>query len=204
MYIQLTTKCNMTCAHCGMSATNKGKHMSRKIWKQAIKIARENCGQISIGGGEPTLHPDFWEIMGSLMGIGEDVSIWLATNGSQTDTSLALAALAKKGVIGCALSQDSYHDKIDPRVIKAFTREDVAYNRNMDDAREIRNVDNKLIKAGRCEDGEEGCICPDVFITPDGQVKGCGCADAPTFGNVFKYTLPEDWDDGECSKNQVK
>lgn len=204
MYLQITERCNMTCAHCAMSATREGRNMPMRTFYAALRVLQP--GVISIGGGEPTLHPRFWEILMESKSYMEfeqgDGSIWLATNGSRTKIALALASLAKSGAIGCALSQDRYHDPIDPRVVKAFTvdREQRADN----DCREIRNVDGKEIYAGRCDFGTtDRCVCPGLVVRPDGKVYSCGCNDAVYFGNVHDTTLniPEDWDRDECWKS---
>lgn len=179
--------------------------MTRRTWKQALRFATEREDYISIGGGEPTLHPDFWEIIGKLIGTVKEGYVWLATNGSMTETSIALAGLAKKGVIGCALSQDCFHDPINPKVVEAFTKDKRKYSQfdnQTPDAREIRDVSAKLIKAGRCMDSEEGCICEDVCIDVSGAIRGCGCADAPVFGDIWAPKIPVDWDCGACSKRQ--
>jgi MoaA/NifB/PqqE/SkfB family radical SAM enzyme len=173
--------------------------MTRRIWKASLQLSTDYDSSIAIGGGEPTLHPHFWEIMGTAMGmITGDGYVWLATNGSQTNTAIALANLAKKGVIGCALSQDEWHDPIDPEVIQAFTSDKRHYDDRTPDAREIRRTQLPF-KAGRCKDGDEGCVCPDLFITPNGTLKGCGCHKAQVFGTVFDPKIPDNFEMGECS-----
>jgi len=168
--------------------------MSIETFRNALKYEE----MITIGGGEPTLHPQFWQIIGEALGHSEDV--WLATNGSQTQTSLTLASLAKRGVLGVALSLDEFHDPIDPKVIEAFRKTGIRDN----DRREIRNTSEHLIKAGRCKDGKEGCICEDIMIKPDGTVKGCGCKDAIVLGDINdeNFEMPTEWEYGNCSKNQ--
>lgn len=90
MYLQITTKCNMTCAHCCYSCTMRGKHMDYSTAIDAIAFARNyNDESISIGGGEPTLHPRFFDILRHCLNDFEHV--WMATNGSQTKTMLRLA-----------------------------------------------------------------------------------------------------------------
>lgn len=201
--MQITTKCNMSCGHCGYNCTSKGKHMSSKVWKAALKWAVEMGDPLSIGGGEPTLSPDFWEILGVAIGTMSEY-VWLATNGSQTDTSIALASLAKKGVIGCALSLDKWHDPISPKVIEAFKKGNsnsgFNYNDNhTPDAREIRTI-TKPFKAGRCKVGEVKCVCNDLLIDPLGDVHGCGCLDAPILGNIIKgFDIPDNYEFGSCS-----
>jgi len=206
MYLKITSRCNMSCAHCGMNCTSIGKDMTPRVYKKAIQFASNFTDSITLGGGEPTLHKNFWEILG--LSIGSAENVWLATNGSITEIALKLANMARKGIISCALSQDDYHDPIDPRVIQAFTKsknQSSYYENNTycsNDCREIRNVTGNEIKAGRCEDGEEGCVCESLTIEPDGRIRACGCPDAPYFGDIFHSTIPEDWDSYTCHKKQ--
>jgi len=180
-----------------MNCTSIGKDMTPRVYKKAIEFASDFADSITLGGGEPTLHKNFWEILG--LSIGSAENVWLATNGSITNTALKLANMAMKGVIGCALSQDIYHDPIDPRVVQAFTKYKNQYE---NDCRDIRNVTGKEIKAGRCEEGEDGCICESLTIEPDGKIRACGCPDAPYFGDIFHSTIPENWDMYACHKKQ--
>jgi len=206
MYLQITNRCNMSCEHCGMNCTKQGEDMTPKTFENAMDYAD---GYLSLGGGEPTIHPLFWRFLGLAIAHAEE-TIWLATNGSVTDTAIALAKMARKGVISCALSQDSYHDPIDERVIKAFTegkKQTHSYSDAKDsyDFREIRNVEDALINAGRCDFGEDGCVCEDIIVKPNGDVVGCGCDCAPCFGNVNSTVcIPNDWDWCGCSRNQVR
>ena len=206
MYFQITNRCNFSCSHCGMNATAKGEDMSIDTFHKALEFNSNIDSSITLGGGEPTIHPLFWQFLGESIAISENV--WLATNGSQTSIAIALAKLAKKGIIGCALSQDYYHEPIDSKVVKAFTK-DSGYiqDRNSDcDFREIRCVNNSLVKSGRCKDGEKGCICEDIFIKPNGDIFSCGCKKAAMLGNVcldFAEIIPEDWQWGECSAKQL-
>ena len=202
MYIRITSRCNMTCAHCCYNCTNNGEDMSLETWGKAMEMSD---GSISLGGGEPTLHPQFWQMLGESIGDQYCEYVWLATNGSQTRTAIALAGMAKAGVIGCALSQDPWHDEIDERVVEAFTRdkrEYSGYDNRTPDAREIRDVSQNVINGGRCDWGSDGCVCPDLIIEPDGTIRGCGCDDAPTFGTVYAPEIPDDWEYGECTHEQ--
>lgn len=177
MYVQITDHCNMSCAHCGFSCGPRKKNfMSIDLFEKTIKML--DCEYITIGGGEPTLHPDFWAIVAISLGACDGV--WLATNGSQTETTLRLASLAKKGILGCALSQDRYHEAINPRVVKAFSNIDRGYSMSGSDLRKIRNVYGHIVKAGRAArtavwTQEVGCICPDIFVDPLGSIFSCGC-----------------------------
>ena len=90
--------------------------MSIRTFKQCLDLGDE---MLAIGGGEPTVHPKFWELLGLALGYCENV--WLATNGKKTDTALRLARLAARGVLGVDLSLDDWHESIDNAVVKAYT-----------------------------------------------------------------------------------
>jgi len=195
MYIQITTKCNMECDHCCFACTAEGKDMSMKTFKRAVEVAEEYGDVIAIGGGEPTVHPKFWEMLGWCLGADVEI-VWLATNGKKRETAIKLARLAKKGIIGCRLSQTQYHEEADADVVKAFDRGPKKYGVTSSDGRElVTGVDNPT-EQGRCEDGNtEICVCPETFVKPDGKVYQCGCTDSPCIGNVFDGF---DYPDGGC------
>ncbi len=211
MYLQLTTKCNMACYHCGFSCSPKrGEHMDLKTYKAALDLAEYSGSFLSIGGGEPTVHPQFWEFLGLALGKRWIESIWLATNGKKTETALALAGLARKGVIGVDLSQDPWHEPIDPKVVTAFsdTRDQDTIGTPKSDRRDIRNVSrNGPINWGRAKRNNLGmrddCICDELFVSPDGRIWACGCK-KEQFGTVFKPEIPDDYyqRDNYCSRAQ--
>ena len=190
MYAQITTRCNMSCSHCGMNCTAQGKDMSFKNFKE---ICYESS-YIVIGGGEPTIHPKFEKFL--LYAIGHCEHVTIITNGSITDTSLALAHLNSDDF--CAqLSQDPYHDPIDDRVIEAFKRVDA-----------IRDTSRNLINAGRCDFGDKNeCICEgDPFVRPNGDIHQCGCEDSPKVGHISKgcpEPLENSYNEWICHK-QIK
>lgn len=183
--------------------------MSIATFKNALQALDDES--VSIGGGEPTIHPQFWEMIGLALGSCE--SVWLATNGKATDTALALANLAKRGVLGCDLSTDAYHEPVEPAVYEVFKRDsrpgEYIGNRQTDDMRGERDVTfqgtKEPIMAGRCDWGNEGdCVCSEFIVEPNGDVRGCGCFDAPCFGNVNNTVeFPDDWEWGECTHDQT-
>lgn len=133
---------------------------------ETFKNALDYDDIVSIGGGEPTLHPDFWQFIG--LSLGKADYVWLATNGSQTDTAMALARLAEREVLGCELSIDYYHAEIDKKVVNRFQR-----------LNKVRNVNNTIVKHGRAIRTETyrtvGCCCEDLFVDPSGYIYSCGC-----------------------------
>ena len=85
MYLQITTKCNMSCDHCCYNCSMRGKHGDYYTIIKSIDFARDKYEDesITIGGGEPTLHPRFFDILKYCL--DNFNYVWMATNGSQTD-----------------------------------------------------------------------------------------------------------------------
>ncbi|RAJ72839.1 hypothetical protein CLV59_11442 [Chitinophaga dinghuensis] len=65
--IELTDRCNLTCPTCyAMSSPHYGRHRTLEEIEQMLDIIVANEGQpdvIQLSGGEPTLHPQFFEIL---------------------------------------------------------------------------------------------------------------------------------------------
>lgn len=188
MYIQITTKCNMHCAHCGYSCDKNGRHMKMATVRKAMKIAEDRGEYIFIGGGEPTLHPRFWDIMAMAMAASEE-RVGIVTNGSITEKAMILAKMDHAGLICAELSQDEFHDSINPRVVQAFKTH--------------RNTSANIVAAGRAIDWgwDDGCICEGPMIDPEGKIWACGCK-TEQFGTVDDPQIPDDYYDREslCSE----
>ncbi len=215
MYLQITTKCNMKCAHCCYSCGKNGKHMPYETAVDAITFCRDHDGMISIGGGEPTLHPRFFDILKFCL---QDFDyVWMATNGSKTKIMWRLAniidgedlpegidpddeiayekacedSIYQENKLTVALSQDYFHSPINQRIIDLWTRR--AGQHRSHSGFEIRNVTSSykgVIKAGRAKrtgnyQDEEGCPCSDIMIKPNGDIKMCGCSNSPKIGDIW-------------------
>lgn len=211
VYFQITNVCNRKCEHCCFSCSDKGSFMSRKTFIAAAEIADEYGQNIDIGGGEPTLHPLFWDFMGIALSHRRNCeSIWLATNGSVKDIALTLADMAKNGTIGVRLSRDQFHRDIDEEVVKAFTRKpdfgsSSSYPNDQREMTATRIPSINIINAGRAKKNKighkDGCPCSECFITPRGRIYACACK-KESWGTVFKPEIPQDavFDD-YCSRN---
>lgn len=213
MYLQITTRCNMFCKHCCFSCTAVGNDMSFSVYKAAIKLAGGFDCSLVIGGGEPTIHPEFWEYLGLALSVPVE-SLWMATNGSVTETALRLSELARKGVLGVALSMDPWHGKIDQRVVKAFNGKRVfGYSgEDQNDCREVRDVSRSVISSGRAVEygvgTRDACPCEGLFVDPYGAIWACGCKQV-SFGTAFNPDIPGEWDgcsrdpDNSCRSNYL-
>ena len=211
VYIQITTRCNMEGEHCCYDCSADGVDMSKETFKAACKLAEEMGEIISVGGGEPTIHPEFWEFIGIALQHTSDTDggIWMATNGKETSTALKLADLARRGVLSVELSQDYYHEDIDPDVITAFTptKRGEYVSRYSEDCRGIRDVTLQGIRdpipVGRAAEWATSvlqCVCDDLFIVPNGIIYACGCQ-KKNYGTVYSPVLPEERPDQWCSED---
>lgn len=200
MYYQITTRCNMSCEHCSFACEAKGEDMTPETMELCLVIVP--CDETPmIGGGEPTLHPLFWNFLFNVLSYCNESPPWLATNGKRTKDALRLCRLAKRGVIGCALSLDKWHDPIDPTVVAAFKKglghaDHSLHTTDFLDGREIRDVgeDHSVLAPFRRPlDGGNEEVCPvqSRFVTPGGDIKFCGCRNAPVIGHVRDGHVPD-------------
>lgn len=205
MYIQITTRCNFRCGHCCFGCRRTGTDMALDTFMAALELD----DYVTLGGGEPTIHPQFEQFLGAaIVHSSDEASPMVITNGSQTDVSLRLASLARRGIISAELSRSRWHleqQSIDDRVVRAFTVQPQSYTYTYDyrsprDARDARGIRVTTIpvKAGRQKTGTDYCACEDTLVDPEGRIWRCGCK-LEQFGTVFATKFPPDYDPG-CSK----
>lgn len=221
MYVQITTRCNMTCAHCCFACTAKGTDMSEDTFKKAIEMAVEHESHITIGGGEPTLHPKFkdflmhavWELA-SVSNSNGNPAVFLVTNVTNEEICVTLAQLAERGVIGCRLSQDQYHDQrlVSERVRRAFKRPQRDYYapKSYRDEYDCRDTNGEIVYVqamGRAKSWgnrsmKDGC-CGGLFITPKGTLYPCECKRG-SLGTVHepKGLVYEHFSGGYCCQSK--
>ncbi|MEO6472836.1 MAG: mycofactocin radical SAM maturase [Aeromicrobium sp.] len=78
---ELTYACNLACAHC---LSSSGKRDPRELSTEQCKavideLQRMQVFYVNIGGGEPTIRPDFWELLD--YAVAHDVGVKFSTNG---------------------------------------------------------------------------------------------------------------------------
>jgi len=89
VYLQITSRCNMSCEHCCFSCGPHGRHMPVELAKEAVRNAFDDDDDVpyglTIGGGEPTLHPQFEEILAEVLLRVPRERIYIVTNGSHKE-----------------------------------------------------------------------------------------------------------------------
>jgi mycofactocin radical SAM maturase len=86
---ELTYGCNLACVHC---LSSSGKRDPRELTTSQLfavvdELAAMQVFYVNIGGGEPTLRPDFWELLDYC--VASKVGVKFSTNGSRITPAIA-------------------------------------------------------------------------------------------------------------------
>lgn len=77
----LTLRCNLGCSYCinerSGKAARKREELSAREWAEGLNRIEFGDNPLTLGGGEPTLHPEFFELLERLR---PDIAIDLLTN----------------------------------------------------------------------------------------------------------------------------
>lgn len=116
MYIQVTTRCNMRCIHCLYACGPRGKDMSFETFKLAVDCAYEHQEDVTIGGGEPTLHPQILDMVAYACTYGyhrmAHESVTLITNGTCDQATWDMLVRAHEdSELDLHVSNSIFHDK---------------------------------------------------------------------------------------------
>jgi radical SAM protein with 4Fe4S-binding SPASM domain len=105
--VQITERCNLSCAHCFVSATKHGDTMSiDQITELVIPRLAACCvSRVTLTGGEPFVHPDLLHIVKAFRAAGMGVGI--CTNATMI-TDHQIAALAEVGGVHLNVSLDGF------------------------------------------------------------------------------------------------
>jgi MoaA/NifB/PqqE/SkfB family radical SAM enzyme len=96
---ELTYACNLACVHC---LSSSGRRDPRELTTAEAKsvideLQRMQVFYVNIGGGEPTVRSDFWELLD--YAVTHDVGVMFSTNGIKLDKARA-AQLAATDYVG--------------------------------------------------------------------------------------------------------
>ena len=102
---ELTYACNLSCAHCLSSSGRRDpRELSTGEAKAVIdELERMQVFYVNIGGGEPTVRADFWEIVE--YAVGHQVGVKFSTNGSRI-TPAAAERIAAADYLDVQISLD--------------------------------------------------------------------------------------------------
>ncbi len=102
---ELTYACNLSCRHCLSSSGRRDpRELSTAECKALIDcFERMQVFYVNIGGGEPTVRPDFWELVD--YAAAHHVGVKFSTNGIKIDAAAA-ARLAASDYVDVQISLD--------------------------------------------------------------------------------------------------
>jgi mycofactocin radical SAM maturase len=102
---ELTYACNLACLHCLSSSGRRDpRELSTEECKAVIdELQRMQVFYVNIGGGEPTVRSDFWELVD--YATAHQVGVKFSTNGVRIDADVA-ARLAASDYVDVQVSLD--------------------------------------------------------------------------------------------------
>ncbi|RBO91352.1 radical SAM protein [Nocardia puris] len=105
--VQIDERCNLHCAHCFVSATKQGGWMDiDEVMNKLIpRLASARVERVTLTGGEPTIHPQFLEVVRGFRAAAMDVGI--CTNAT-TLTEQDIADLVTIGGVHANVSLDGF------------------------------------------------------------------------------------------------
>ena len=116
----INNSCNLKCKHC-YEGNQKGilqwsfdefTQAVEKLWCAFEKWGVQ--GEISLIGGEPTLHPEYYRFVDYLSDRGDVVAISILTNGTRIDDKFIANALRNKCTVQVSIDgiDEVHHDNI--------------------------------------------------------------------------------------------
>lgn len=209
VYVQGTTVCQMSCAHCCVDYGNgkRGKHMSWDTFIGAVHYTEAYGGEhITLGGGEISLHPKFRQMVQHVVE-QTSMKLFMVTNGGKAINGVSknirwLIDYMESGLIepdrlSVELSLDQFHDHVEDGQVLAYFTKWRSRRHGYGNYQMVRDVGNRrLMRGGRAlkldlndyewqeECAEAQCICCDHQVYPDGRITGCGCPDSPTIAQI--------------------
>ena len=112
---ELTYACNLACVHCLSSSGRRDpRELSTAECKAVIdEFERMQVFYVNIGGGEPTVRPDFWELLD--YAIDHHVGVKFSTNGIKLDAAAA-RRLAATDYVDVQISVDGASAEVNDAV----------------------------------------------------------------------------------------
>jgi mycofactocin radical SAM maturase len=112
---ELTYACNLACVHCLSSSGRRDpRELSTEQCKAIVdELERMQVFYVNIGGGEPTVRPDFWELVD--YATAHKVGVKFSTNGVRITEEVA-ARLAASDYVDVQISLDGATAEINDAV----------------------------------------------------------------------------------------
>jgi mycofactocin biosynthetic radical S-adenosylmethionine protein MftC len=112
---ELTYACNLACVHClsGSGRRDPAELTTAECQEVIDTLARMQVFYVNIGGGEPTVRPDFWELVD--YATAHRVGVKFSTNGIRIDSAVA-RRLAASDYVDVQISLDGATTEVNDAV----------------------------------------------------------------------------------------
>lgn len=160
IYFQITRNCNLECPACFIKAEKGGQHVPiSAIMEIATFMGQNGLMEVRLTGGEPTTHPDFFDILHKFQ--EENVYVSVATNGVLNQKMLdALCEEPNLWVICSVDGNRETHNRYRPNTFdKIINNLKYLKNKNPDTRLRLTTV---LTKENKAQIHELGQICRSV------------------------------------------
>ena len=137
VYFQITRHCNLNCPACFIKAGKAGQHVpTENIMEMASFLGRNGLMEVRITGGEPTTHPDFFEILHKFQ--EENIYVSVATNGVLNKKTLDALCEEKNLWVICSIDGNrETHNKYRPGTFDRILR-NLKYLKNKNPSTRLR------------------------------------------------------------------
>jgi hypothetical protein len=175
--------------------------MSKDVFIETLHLV-PRFDNLTIGGGEPLMHPMFFELLDMAVeanGKAGHNELMVITNGKEFEATKKLIQLAYEKRIILTVSLDKYHKPLPDYVMAEYLNVDRHPYINM----AYSFIPGTLVKAGRAKDlplAEDVCVDPQVIVDAHGRIWTCGCL-RRNIGTVMNPQVPADYVDGICNKD---
>ncbi|MCP4368849.1 MAG: radical SAM protein [Deltaproteobacteria bacterium] len=160
IYFQITRTCTLTCSACFIKAEKGGEHVpTSAIMDIATFMGQNGLMEVRLTGGEPTTHPDFFEILNKFQ--EENVYVSVATNGVLNQKTLD--ALCEKQNLWIICSVDGNretHNRYRPDTFDRIIK-NLKYLKNKNPSLRLR-LTTVLTRENKNQMYELGKICKSV------------------------------------------
>ena len=115
LFFEITNRCNLSCSHCGSSCTSIGESLSAADVETTLKSISGDKPAVCLTGGEPMLHPNFFDIANCVRSMG---FLWGMTTNATLIDDAAAERLKYAGMSTVSVSIDGMeqsHDRLRQR-----------------------------------------------------------------------------------------
>lgn len=132
LFFEITDRCNLNCMHCGSNCSSEGSCLTIDDITSALRSVMQDKPMICLTGGEPMLHPDFFEIANCVSSMG---FFWGMTTNATLIDDAAAQNLKQAGLSTVSVSLDGMEHSHD-----SFRRQKGAWRRAIRGLQALQNA----------------------------------------------------------------